>query len=54
MPLSVVSIESRIAWQSLTYRADREIEIAHELGQRILVAEELLGQISDICGELDW
>ncbi len=32
---------------------DREIEIVHDLGQRILQHEEMLNEVSDICGELD-
>lgn len=32
---------------------DREIELAFELGQRILEHEDLFCTISDICGELD-
>lgn len=33
--------------------ADKEIEIIHELGQRILEQETMLNQASDACGELD-
>lgn len=33
---------------------DREIEIVHDLAQRVLRFEELLNTCSDICGELDW
>jgi hypothetical protein len=33
---------------------DREIEIVHDLAQRVLVHEEMLNTISDIIGELDW
>lgn len=33
---------------------DKEIEIAHKLGQEILEDEEMLVEASDICGELDW
>ncbi|GAB7348558.1 hypothetical protein MBLNU459_g6949t1 [Dothideomycetes sp. NU459] len=32
---------------------DREIEIIHDLAERILEYEEILTTISDICGELD-
>ena len=32
---------------------DREIEIIHELAQRLLESEITLCEISDICGELD-
>ena len=32
---------------------DREIELTHELGQRILDHEALFCNISDICGDLD-
>ena len=32
---------------------DREIEIVHELGQRVLEQEAMLSAVSDICGELD-
>lgn len=34
--------------------ADREIEIIHELAERILEYEELLTTASDICAEIDW
>ena len=33
---------------------DKEIEIIHELGQRMLEQETMLNQASDACGELDW
>lgn len=33
--------------------ADKEIEIIHELGQRVLEQETMLNQASDACGELD-
>lgn len=33
--------------------ADKEIEIVHELAQKVLEYEELLTTTSDICGELD-
>lgn len=32
---------------------DKEIEIIHELGQRVLEQETMLNQASDACGELD-
>lgn len=32
---------------------DKEIEIVHELGQQVLLREDLLVSASDICGELD-
>ena len=32
---------------------DREIEIIHELGQRVLAFEDMLNRLSDILGELD-
>ncbi len=32
---------------------DKEIEIIHELAQRVLEYENMLCVISDICGELD-
>lgn len=32
---------------------DREIEIIHDLGQRVLQQEAMLNEASDICGELD-
>ena len=32
---------------------DREIEIVHGLGQRVLQQEIMLNEASDICGELD-
>lgn len=32
---------------------DREIEIVHELGQRVLQHEAMLNEASDLCGELD-
>lgn len=32
---------------------DREIEIIHDLGQRVLQQEAMLNDASDICGELD-
>ena len=33
---------------------DKEIEIIHELAQRILEYEEMLVAASDVCAELDW
>lgn len=33
--------------------ADKEIEIIHELAQKVLEYEDLLTTASDICGELD-
>lgn len=33
--------------------ADKEIEIIHELGERVLEQETMLHQASDACGELD-
>lgn len=33
---------------------DREIEIIHELAQKVLEYEEILIQVSDVCGQLDW
>ena len=33
---------------------DREIELIHDLAQRVLVHEEMLNVVSDILGELDW
>ena len=33
--------------------ADKEIEIVHELGERVLEQETMLNQASDVCGELD-
>ena len=33
---------------------DKEIEIIHELSQRILKDERILEHASDICGDLDW
>lgn len=35
------------------YQTDRELEIIEEVLQRVLVHEELLTQICDICAELD-
>lgn len=32
---------------------DKEIEIIHELGQRVLGQEIMMNQASDACGELD-
>ena len=32
---------------------DNEIEIIHDLGQRVLEQETMLNQASDACGELD-
>ena len=32
---------------------DREIEIVHDLSQRVLQQELMLNEVSDICGELD-
>ncbi|KAF2667799.1 hypothetical protein BT63DRAFT_433576 [Microthyrium microscopicum] len=37
-------------WYTIT---DKEIEIVHQLAQDVLQHEETLGEISDICGELD-
>lgn len=34
--------------------ADREIEIVHDLAQRVLEHEEMLNTVSDILGEVDW
>ena len=36
-----------------TVICDREIEIVHDLGQRVLLQEVMLNEVSDICGELD-
>ncbi len=33
---------------------DKEIEIIHELGQRMIEQETMLNQASDACGKLDW
>jgi len=35
------------------YASDKEIDIVHELGQRVLAQEKMLSLASDICGELD-
>ena len=35
------------------YRADKEIDIVHELGQKVLEREGMLNLASDIFGELD-
>lgn len=35
------------------YPSDKEIELVHELGQKILAQEKMLNLASDICGELD-
>ena len=35
------------------FRADKEIDIVHELGQKVLEREGMLNLASDICGELD-
>lgn len=42
-------------YQRLTqrFRADKEIDIVHELGQKVLEREGMLNLASDICGELD-
>lgn len=32
---------------------DKEIEIIHELGQRVLAFEDTLSRLSDVFGELD-
>ena len=37
----------------ISRRLDREIEIIHELGQRVLAFEGMLNRLSDILGELD-
>ena len=34
--------------------ADREIEIVHDLAQRVLEYANMLCEISDICAEFDW
>ena len=41
--------------QTLTrpFRADKEIDIVHELGQKVLEREGMLNLASNICGELD-
>ena len=33
--------------------ADKEIEIIHNLAQRVLIYQELIIGCSEICGELD-
>jgi hypothetical protein len=33
---------------------EREIEIAHELAQKVLMNEKMLSAASELCGELDW
>jgi len=38
---------------SLMENSDKEIEIIHELAQKVLEYEALLTATSDICGELD-
>jgi len=38
----------------LTFPEDREIEIVHDLAQRVLEHEVMLTKVSDILGELDW
>ena len=35
-------------------KLDREIEIVHQLAEKVLEYEPILAEISDICGELDW
>jgi len=40
--------------QVADWSEDREIEIIHDLAQRVLVHEEMLNVVSDILGELDW
>lgn len=32
---------------------DKEIEIVHELAERVLVHEHMLSSASDLCGHLD-
>lgn len=46
-----------IFWASSTptfINADREIEMLHDLAQRVLEYQEMLVTVSDVCGELDW
>jgi hypothetical protein len=33
---------------------EKEIEIMHELTQKVLSYADFLVRVSDICGELDW
>jgi len=33
---------------------DREIELVHDLAQRVLQHEAMMAKVSDILGELDW
>ena len=42
-------------YQRLTQRSrtDKEIDVVHELGQKVLEREAMLNLASDICGELD-
>lgn len=37
----------------VTPTPDKEIDIIHELGQRVLEQETMLNLVSDTCGELD-
>ena len=37
----------------MIWPTDKEIEIIHDLGQKVLRFENTLNKISDICGELD-
>ena len=40
-------------WLMASPILEKEIEIIHQLGQRILEQETMLNQASDACGELD-
>lgn len=42
------SVNSDPAWL-----IDKEIDIIHELGQRVLEFEDMLCKLSDVLGELD-
>ena len=42
------------SWTGSNDSPDKEIEIIHELAQRVLEFENMLCEVSDICGEVDW
>lgn len=51
--MSVSDLLSSPGTTAYTAISDKEIDIIHELGVRILESEEALSEASDLCGELD-
>ena len=46
-------LSSKTIHPHLLLPTDKEIEIIHDLGQRVLAFEDVLSQLSDVIGELD-